>query len=103
MLSGVAKSGSPISRWTISRPSASRRLARAKTSKAPSVPRRDIRSANLTGMLLVHAAEHAAVDRDRLPCDVAGLLGAEKRADRAVFLDRAQPAHGDVLEPVLRH
>src|SRR5579859_6034328 len=45
MLSGVAKSGSPISRCTICLPSASSRRALASTSNAPSVPRRDMRSA----------------------------------------------------------
>src|SRR5579859_2471716 len=45
MLSGVAKSGSPISRCTICLPSASSRRAFASTSNAPSVPRRDMRSA----------------------------------------------------------
>src|SRR5256885_4085931 len=47
MLSGVAKSGSPISRWTIFLPSASSLRARASTSNAPSVPSRVMRSANL--------------------------------------------------------
>src|SRR5579859_2846196 len=45
MLSGVAKSGSPISRWTTCLPSASSRRALASTSNAPSVPKRDMRSA----------------------------------------------------------
>src|SRR5215472_7045075 len=45
MCFGVSKSGSPISRWTISRPCRSRALARASTSKADSVPSRDMRSA----------------------------------------------------------
>src|SRR5712692_5397399 len=45
MWAGVSKSGSPISRWTISLPCRSRALARASTSKADSVPSRDMRSA----------------------------------------------------------
>src|SRR5256714_3467178 len=54
MLSGVAKSGSPISRCTMRLPSASSFRARASTSKAPSVPSRDIRSANRTAVLLTN-------------------------------------------------
>src|SRR4029450_13451992 len=46
MCTGVSKSGSPISRWTISLPWRSSAFARASTSNADSVPRRDIRSAN---------------------------------------------------------
>src|SRR5277367_6758916 len=42
---GVSKSGSPISRWTISLPWRSRARALFSTSKAVSVPRRDILSA----------------------------------------------------------
>src|SRR5690242_6313225 len=51
MLSGVAKSGSPISRWTTRLPSASSFRARARTSNAPSVPRRDMRSAKRIAVL----------------------------------------------------
>src|SRR5262245_7620996 len=47
MCAGVSKSGSPISRWTISRPWRSRALARASTSNADSVPSRDMRCAKL--------------------------------------------------------
>src|SRR5207302_2576844 len=43
---GVSKSGSPISRWTISRPFASSARALARTSKAVSVPSRDMRDAS---------------------------------------------------------
>src|SRR5262245_56962231 len=63
MCAGVSKSGSPISRWTISLPCRSRALARASTSKADSVPRRDMRPAKfmvttiiLDGMELVEVA-----------------------------------------------
>src|ERR1051326_2101911 len=42
---GVSKSGSPISKWTMLLPWRSRALARLRTSKAVSVPRRDMRSA----------------------------------------------------------
>src|SRR5262245_19798907 len=45
MWAGVSKSGSPISRWMISRPARSRARARASTSKADSVPSLDIRVA----------------------------------------------------------
>ena len=45
MFFGVSKSGSPISRWMMLRPLASRALARAKTSKAVSWPSRLIRVA----------------------------------------------------------
>src|ERR1700712_3010602 len=40
MWRGVVKSGSPICRWMIRRPDASRAFARARTSNAVSVPRR---------------------------------------------------------------
>src|SRR5258707_13928470 len=63
MCAGVSKSGSPISRWTISLPCRSRALARASTSKADSVPSRDMRPATfmaatiiLDGMELVEVA-----------------------------------------------
>src|SRR5438445_2022926 len=47
MCAGVSKSGSPISRWTISRPARSRARARASTSKADSVPSLAMRPATL--------------------------------------------------------
>src|SRR5579859_6291522 len=46
MWSAVGKSGSPISRWMMLLPVASRALARASTSKADSVPSLDMRSAS---------------------------------------------------------
>src|SRR2546430_1382476 len=45
MWAGVSKSGSPISRWMIFRPCASRARARARTSNADSVPIRPTRDA----------------------------------------------------------
>src|SRR5208337_5314943 len=42
MFPGVSKSGSPISRWTMFLPWRSKARARTRTSKAVSVPRRDI-------------------------------------------------------------
>src|ERR1700682_6162410 len=84
MLSGVAKSGSPISRWTIFLPSASSRRALARTTNAPSVPRRDMRSAkriSTPGIVeLVDADERAAVDAERLTGDESGLARAQKGA-----------------------
>src|ERR1700674_4297238 len=84
MLSGVAKSGSPISRWTIFLPWASRRLALASTSNAPSVPSRDMRSAKRIAATLesylVHAQQRAAIDAERLPGDVARRLRTQERA-----------------------
>src|SRR3954466_6760265 len=44
---GVAKSGSPISRWTTSRPARSSSRARARAANAPSVPRRSAAGAAL--------------------------------------------------------
>src|SRR5260370_23158823 len=95
MLSGVAKSGSPISRWTILLPSASRRRALARTSNALSVPSRDMRSANLiaTERILMNSEQCAAVDAKRLPGDVARLLRTKKRAGRAELGRIAQPTH----------
>ena len=49
MCAGVSKSGSPISRCTISRPCASSARARASTSNADSVPSRPMRSATFIG------------------------------------------------------
>src|SRR6267143_1675393 len=95
MLSGVAKSGSPISRWTICFPSASRRRALASTSNALSVPKRDMRSANfivIFGMLM-DTEKGAAVDAQRLAGDVARLPGAEERAGRPELGRVAQPSH----------
>src|SRR2546430_10799311 len=45
MCAGVSKSGSPISRWTISRPARSSALALASTSNADSVPSLAMRAA----------------------------------------------------------
>src|SRR3990170_2850261 len=44
MCGGVGKSGWPSSRWTMCRPSLSRRVAAASTSNAPSLVRRPTRS-----------------------------------------------------------
>src|SRR5258707_13418772 len=95
MLSGVAKSGSPISRWTMRLPSASRRRALARTSNALSVPSRDMRSANLiaTERILMNSEQCAAVDAKRLPGDVARLLRTKKGAGRAELGRIAQPTH----------
>src|SRR5258706_10304050 len=96
MLSGVAKSGSPVSRWTILLPSASSRRAFARTSNALSVPRCDMRSANLiaTERILMNSEQSAAVDAQRLPGDVARLLRAKKGAGSAELRRIAQPTHG---------
>ena len=48
---GVGKSGSPISRWITLRPCASSARARTRTSKADSMPMRDILSASFIGAL----------------------------------------------------
>src|SRR5258708_20725955 len=95
MLSGVAKSGSPISRWTMRLPAASRRRALARTSNALSVPSRDMRSANLiaTERILMNSEQCAAVDAKRLPGDVARLLRTKKGAGRAELGRIAQPTH----------
>src|SRR4029077_18301876 len=106
MLSGVAKSGSPISRWTIFLPWASSRRAFASTSKAPSVPRRDMRSANriaLTDGILVDANESAAVDAEGLPGDVARLPRAEERARRRELLGLAVAPHRRARRIALEH
>src|SRR6185312_295408 len=97
MLSGVAKSGSPISRWTMCLPSASSCLALASTTNAPSVPSRDMRSANLIVMRatlgLVDAEEGAAVDAQRLARDVGRLLRAEESASGRELGRVAEAAH----------
>src|SRR5690242_3136148 len=97
MLSGVAKSGSPISRWTMSRPWASSRRALASTSKAPSVPMWSMRSANLIGMgtALVDALGLAAIDHDRLAGQEARVVRAQERAHGAELGRVADAAHGN--------
>src|SRR5215212_141638 len=57
MWEGVSKSGSPISRWMISRPVASSALALARTENAVSVPSRSIRSASFIPAHLLSAQE----------------------------------------------
>src|SRR5438046_9949465 len=67
MLSGVAESASPISRWTLFLPSASSLRARASTSNAPSVPSRVMRSANLMVTLRMLSNSIPPVLRKRCP------------------------------------
>src|SRR4030088_3021793 len=94
MLSGVAKSGSPISRWTMRLPSASSRRALASTSKAPSVPNRVMRSAKrITELILVDAEQRSAVHAQRLTGDVAGLPRAEECAGRAELFRITKALH----------
>src|SRR5260370_28202452 len=108
MLSGVAKSGSPISRWTICLPPASRRRALASTSNALSVPRRDMRSANfiVTFGMLMHTQQRAAVDSECLAGDVSRLLRADECARGPDLRRVAQPSHRrggrSLLDPPLR-
>src|SRR5205807_2595576 len=83
MLSGVGKSGSPISRWTTRMPCFSRALARASTSKAPTVPIRLMRWVNFKAILLGVESRAAAVDHDRLASDISGLRRAEVGAEPA--------------------
>src|SRR3989475_12370360 len=85
MLSGVAKSGSPISRWTIRLPSASSLRALASTSNAPSVPRRDMRSANRIAVLTLRRILSA-----RVHVPVGDVLEAVGRLDRLVHV---HPVH----------
>src|ERR687886_874346 len=65
MWEGVPKSGSPISRWMISRPWASSALAFASIEKAVSVPKRSIRLASFTPILLYSGPIHRAPDAIR--------------------------------------
>src|SRR2546430_11807239 len=102
MLSGVAKSGSPISRWTTCLPSASSRRARASTSNALSVPRRSMRSANRMPMSSMNPTQGAAVDADGLAREVAGLHRAEEGAGRAQLRRVAQPAGRDAARHLLQ-
>src|SRR3954468_24804194 len=60
---GVAKSGSPISRWTTSRPARSSSRARARTANAPSVPRRSAADATVGAAVEVIAAECRSAPR----------------------------------------
>src|SRR2546429_6919476 len=63
MLPGVSKSGSPISRGTMSRPFASSARAFTSTSKAVSVPRRAMRLARRSSRTLVIACESSSSRR----------------------------------------
>src|SRR3954449_4370724 len=60
---GVAKSGSPISRWTTSRPARSSSRARARTANAPSVPRRSAAGATVGAAVEVIAPECRSAPR----------------------------------------
>src|SRR3954451_6339401 len=62
---GVAKSGSPISRWTTSRPARSSSRARARTANAPSVPRRSAAGATVGAAVEDIAAECRSAPRSR--------------------------------------
>src|SRR2546429_8189423 len=84
MLSGVAKSGSPISRWTIRLPSASSLRALARTSNAPSVPSRDMRSAKRIAALM------AWILSGGVDVPVGHVLEAVGRLDRLVHV---HPVH----------
>src|SRR5258706_11650300 len=80
MFIGVSKSGSPISRWTMSFPCASRARALARTSNAVSVPRRLMRSAIWIMFCSCHYERllrffHLRVDQDLL----AALFGERTR------------------------
>src|SRR6266851_3780035 len=116
MLSGVAKSGSPISRWTMRLPSASSLRARASVSNAPSVPRRDMRSANRTAVLIrlesYWAPPHSWGGGGRSPpegnCgllaihgEVAGAARRRGTVGSSPFMGRwrAQPAGGALWAP----
>src|SRR5262249_44117078 len=97
MLGGVSKSGSPISRCTTCLPCASRARARARTSKAVSVPRRDMRAASFIGESLRPLRLPLQTGRPALP---SGLGAAQNRrmpapvlpADRGTRAFRAYSA-----------
>src|SRR4028118_2076799 len=65
MWSAVSKSGSPISRWMMSRPCASSAFAFARTENAVSVPRRPIRPASFTSPSLSRCAWRITPRRGR--------------------------------------
>src|SRR5262245_48441279 len=68
MCAGVSKSGSPISRCTISLPCRSSALARAKTSNADSVPRAALREATfIESSFRSRHSTLASVDFVRIP------------------------------------
>src|SRR5437764_8930450 len=80
MCAGVGKSGSPISRCTTLRPSASSARALTNTSKADSTPMRLIRSANFMKLRFPKVRDAAAlfdlddavIDRDAAAQNPAG-------------------------------
>src|SRR5438552_19070849 len=100
MLSGVAKSGSPISRCTMCLPSASSLRALARTSKAPSVPSRDMRSAKRTAVLIDLNRSGSAPTRrspSRVDVPVGEVLKTLGGLDRLVDVDTVHALGGGVL------
>src|SRR5207237_181983 len=85
MFGGVGKSGSPISRWTISRPWASSLRALASTSKAVSVPISPMRCANF--MPLSSHAERAQVALVGHPAD-ADILNPRQARPMAKLVEK---------------
>src|SRR5262252_3955337 len=83
-------------------PAASRPRARARTSKAPSVPSRCIRFVRRIPIASVNASECAAVDSDRLPGDVGSLPRAEERADGPELSRVADAAGRDAPGDILK-
>src|SRR5438046_7421356 len=100
MLSGVAKSGSPISRCTMCLPSASSLRALASTSKAPSVPSRDMRSAKRTAVLIDLNRSGSAPTRrspGRVDVPVGDVLKTLGGLDRLVHVDTVHALRDGVL------
>src|SRR5580704_15196842 len=94
MCLGVAKSGSPISRWMMSRPSASRARARTSTLKAPSTPSRSMREASFmdgSGRLAEERDAVAEIDEADLVADVRALaVDSASQAPAVLELDDSQ-------------
>src|SRR5215218_1994962 len=94
MWEGVSKSGSPISRWMISRPCAASALAFASVEKAVSVPRRSIRLASFTPVLLCSGRLRRPPLHHTPVCShVTSSAPGRPRSGSALFSIRERSAH----------
>src|SRR6266853_5856343 len=90
-LAGVSKSGSPISRWMMLLPCASRARALARVSKAVSVPKRAIRLASRSSVGVVTGVIFYSL------CRSLDLL-----VDRLFLALRSQHVRHGIRHPALR-
>src|SRR3954465_4510108 len=88
---GVAKAGSPSSRWTTSRPARSSSRARARTANAPSVPRRSAAGATVGAAVGVIRPEVWSAPRSaRVPACVRRRIPEVVELRRVAVVDLAR-------------